>query len=60
MTKPKIDSSFTTDVAEFYESTLVPPIFRSYARDLAERTKGLVLVTRALAEAPVPQAIRGC
>jgi ubiquinone/menaquinone biosynthesis C-methylase UbiE len=63
MTKPASDSSFTTDVAEFYESTLVPLIFRPYARDLAERTKGLGpssvlevacgtgVVTRALATA---------
>jgi len=63
MTKPKTDSSFTTDVAEFYESTLVPLIFRPYARDLAERVRDLApnsvlevacgtgVVTRALAEA---------
>jgi ubiquinone/menaquinone biosynthesis C-methylase UbiE len=38
MKKPASDSSFTADVAEFYESTLVPLIFRPYARDLAERT----------------------
>ena len=38
MKKPAIDSSFTTDVAKFYESTLVPLIFRPYARDLADRT----------------------
>jgi len=62
MTKPPIDSSFTTDVAEFYESTLVPLIFRPYARDLAERARDLApssvlevacgtgVVTRALAE----------
>jgi len=41
MTKPASDSSFTTDVAEFYESTLVPLIFRPYARDLAERARVL-------------------
>ncbi len=62
MTKPEIDSSFTTDVARFYEATLVPLIFRPYARDLADRTKDLTpsavlevacgtgVVTRALAE----------
>ena len=49
-------------MAEFYESTLVPLIFRPYARDLAERTSGFApssvlevacgtgVVTRALAE----------
>ncbi len=38
MTKPPVDTSFTTDVAQFYESTLVPLIFQPYARDLAART----------------------
>jgi len=63
LTQPESDTSFTTDVAEFYESTLVPLIFRPYARDLAERTRDLApssvlevacgtrVVTRALAEA---------
>lgn len=63
LTKPEMDSSFTTDVARFYESNLVPLIFRPYARDLAERTKevrpsavlevacGTGVVTRALVEA---------
>lgn len=63
LTKPKSDTSFTADVAEFYESTLVPLIFQPYARDLAERVRGLEpssvleiacgtgVVTRALAEA---------
>ncbi len=63
MSKPKSDSSFTTDVAELYESTLVPLIFHPYARDLAERASafapssvlevacGTGVVTRALAEA---------
>ena len=41
LTKPKTDTSFTTDVAELYESTLVPLIFRPYARDLAERARDL-------------------
>ena len=66
VTKPSGDSSFTTDVAEFYESMLVPLIFRPYARDLAERTRDLTpsavleiacgtgVVTRALSEA-LPQ-----
>ncbi len=63
LTKPKTDISFTTDVAAFYESTLVPIIFRPYARDLAERAQelepnsvlevacGTGVVTRALAGA---------
>lgn len=67
MTKPESDSSFTTDVAEFYESMLVPLIFRPYAADLAERTMQLTpasvlevacgtgVVTRALAAA-VPES----
>jgi ubiquinone/menaquinone biosynthesis C-methylase UbiE len=61
--KPRIDTSFTTDVAEFYESTLVPLIFRPYANELADRVRklspgsvleiacGTGVVTRALAEA---------
>ena len=63
LTKPKTDTSFTTDVALLYESTLVHLIFRPYARDLAERARDLApssvleiacgtgVVTRALAEA---------
>jgi SAM-dependent methyltransferase len=55
------DSSFTGDVASFYESTLVPLIFEPYATDLADRTGafgpdavlevgcGTGVVTRALA-----------
>ena len=35
------DSSFTDDLAPFYESTLVPLIFESYAEDLASRAKSL-------------------
>lgn len=62
MTKPETDISFTAEVAEFYESNLVPLIFRPYARDLAERTRdmkpksvlevacGTGVVTRALAD----------
>ena len=61
MTKPKSDSSFTEDVAAFYESTLVPLIFERYAEDLAGRVRALEpssvlevacgtgVVTRALA-----------
>jgi SAM-dependent methyltransferase len=61
MTKPMSDSSFTDDVATFYESTLVPLIFAPYAKDLAARTQALQpasvlevacgtgVVTRALA-----------
>jgi SAM-dependent methyltransferase len=61
MTKPKSDSSFTSDVAGFYESTLVPLIFQPYAEDLAARAQALEpssvleiacgtgVVTRALA-----------
>jgi ubiquinone/menaquinone biosynthesis C-methylase UbiE len=41
VTKPLVDTSFTSDVARFYESTLVPLIFRPYARDLAERAGSL-------------------
>ncbi|MEO8501281.1 MAG: class I SAM-dependent methyltransferase, partial [Vicinamibacteria bacterium] len=63
MTKPASDTSFTDDVARFYESNLVPLIFRPYADDLAARTMalrprsvlevacGTGVVTRALAEA---------
>jgi ubiquinone/menaquinone biosynthesis C-methylase UbiE len=61
MTKPTADSSFTEDVAAFYDSTLVPLIFEPYADDLAVRTRalnptsvlevacGTGVVTRALA-----------
>ncbi|MFQ5551694.1 MAG: class I SAM-dependent methyltransferase, partial [Gemmatimonadales bacterium] len=61
MTKPQVDTSFTSDVAQFYDSTLVPLIFQPYARDLAERARsadptsvlevacGTGVVTRALA-----------
>jgi SAM-dependent methyltransferase len=63
VTKPNSDSSFTDDVAKFYESTLVPLIFEPYAKDLAARTRaldpdsvleiacGTGVVTRALASA---------
>ncbi|MDA1196254.1 MAG: class I SAM-dependent methyltransferase [Planctomycetota bacterium] len=63
MTKPASDSSFTDDVARFYESTLVPLIFEPYADDLAARVLaldpdrvlevacGTGIVTRALAAA---------
>ena len=66
MTKPLSDSSFTEDVAEFYESTLVPLIFEPYAEDLAARAQaiepraalevacGTGVVTRALAFALPP------
>ena len=62
-TKPRSDTSFTDDVARFYESTLVPLIFEPYAQDLADRTQemgpgavlevacGTGVVTRALATA---------
>jgi ubiquinone/menaquinone biosynthesis C-methylase UbiE len=58
---PTTDSSFTDDVAAFYDSTLVPLIFEPYAADLATRTQalhptsvlevacGTGVVTRALA-----------
>jgi len=63
MSKPESDSSFTGDVARFYESTLVPLIFAGYAEDLARRVAALEpgslleiacgtgVVTRALATA---------
>ena len=63
MTKPRSDSSFSDDVAKFYESTLVPLIFEPYADDLAARALaldpgsvlevacGTGVVTRALAAA---------
>lgn len=63
MTKPVSDSSFTDDVARFYESTLVPLIFERYAEDLASRVQvlepesvlevacGTGVVTRAVATA---------
>jgi len=41
MAKPPVDSSFTDDVARFYESTLVPLIFEPYASDLATRAAAL-------------------
>ncbi len=62
MSKPKTDTAFTEDVAELYESALVPMIFVPYARDLAERTSRLAprdvlevacgtgVVTRAMAD----------
>ncbi len=66
MNKPTVDSSFTTDVARFYESSLVPLIFEPYAADLAGRAQaveptsvlevacGTGVVTRALASALLP------
>jgi len=63
MAKPEIDSSFTDDVAAFYDSILVPLIFEPYADDLAARVLalgptsvlevacGTGVVTRALASA---------
>jgi len=66
MTKPRSDSSFTEDVAAFYESALVPLIFERYADDLASRTReldpesvlevacGTGVVTRALASSLPP------
>lgn len=62
-TKPLSDTSFTDDVAKFYESTLVPLIFEPYAQDLADRAQalrpdavlevacGTGVLTRALARA---------
>ncbi len=38
---PKSDSSFTDEVAKFYQSTLVPLIFEDYAMDLAMRATKL-------------------
>ena len=38
---PTSDSSFTDDVARFYEATLVPLIFEPYAEDLAVRARAL-------------------
>jgi ubiquinone/menaquinone biosynthesis C-methylase UbiE len=61
--KQTSDSLFTDDVAKFYEATLVPLIFESYAEDLAARARALEpnevlevacgtgVVTRALATA---------
>ena len=63
MSKRTSDSSFTDDVARFYEATLVPLIFELYAEDLAARVRvlepnnvlevacGTGVVTRALATA---------
>jgi ubiquinone/menaquinone biosynthesis C-methylase UbiE len=63
MGKPSSDTSFSDDVARFYEATLVPLIFEGYADDLAARTRALQpdavlevacgtgVVTRALASA---------
>jgi SAM-dependent methyltransferase len=63
MSKPSTDSAFTTDVAGFYESSLVPLIFEPYAADLAARAMAIApdsvlevacgtgVVTRALASA---------
>jgi len=71
MTKPASDSSFTDDVARFYESTLVPLIFEPYADDLATRARalgpnsvlevacGTGVATRALAAA-LPSACAIC
>lgn len=62
MTNPPADSTFSDDVATFYESTLVPLIFERYALDLAARVQalrptsvlevacGTGVVTRALAK----------
>jgi ubiquinone/menaquinone biosynthesis C-methylase UbiE len=67
MTKPTSDSSFSEDVAAFYESTLVPLLFEPYAEDLAARARSLEpgsvlevacgtgVVTRALASS-LPEA----
>ncbi len=60
--QPMSDSSFTDEMAQFYESTLVPIIFEPYAADLAIRAKemdpssvlevacGTGVVTRSLAK----------
>ncbi|MEA3247082.1 MAG: class I SAM-dependent methyltransferase [Gemmatimonadota bacterium] len=62
MAKPKVDISFTSDVARNYEASLVPLIFQPYAGDLAARVRalnpatvleigcGTGVVTRALAD----------
>jgi SAM-dependent methyltransferase len=61
LSKPSSDSTFNSDVAKFYESSLVPLIFEPYAVDLAVRACALApsavlevacgtgVVTRALA-----------
>lgn len=66
MTGSPSDRSFTSDMASFYQSKLVPLIFERYADDLAERAQALApdavlevacgtgVVTRALA-AGLPQ-----
>ena len=41
MTNRTSDTSFTDEVAQFYDSTLVPLIFESYADDLAARVSAL-------------------
>ena len=41
MTAPKTDTSFTEDMASFYESILVPLIFEPYAADLGARVRAL-------------------
>ncbi len=63
MTDCPSDSSFSDDVARFYESTLVPLIFEPYAKDFAAQARDLTpdsvlevacgtgVVTRALARA---------
>ena len=60
--KPLVDTAFTAEVARFYESTLVPLIFETYAHDLAIRASnipsksilevacGTGVVTRALSK----------
>ncbi len=40
MTTPTSDSSFTEDVAAFYDSTPAPLIFERYADDHANRARG--------------------
>ena len=66
MSKPSSDRAFTDDIARFYEATLVPLIFESFAEDLASRAQaldpqtvleiacGTGVVTRALASALPP------
>ena len=39
--KPAADTAFTDSVARFYDATLVPLIFESYAQDLADRAQAL-------------------